>query len=452
MKKPLRAVLALLVPSSIAVIAASFAQPARAFPAFARKYGMSCSACHVGWPIFNPQGQNFRDNGYQFGLGKDDPVTITQGYVPISLRTTPAYQYTRVTNQASDAGPITVQTGGVPLPPGVDILTGGVIAKDISFLLVLSGFGPDGTASAESAWIRLNNLAGTGWLNLKVGKFELDEPASAHRGVALTYGYAAYAGRPTGSVVAFDMGENQVGVELDGHSARSETRYSLSFTSVNGGEGLSKNGWSSPMLYGHVQQAFELGSAILPWVRVGALGGVGWWPTAFETLTDSSGTPQPIPGTGRDHKTFYRVGAEVSWMMGYPATPAFFTVAYLHGRDSAGLIQPNPDTGEDLSGNANSFNGAFVELDWVPFSESSYNATPWLLFARYDVVRYAHGSGDTDGGTLGVRRYLAIGPRAAAAIHLEGHVDRVKGIGFNADGVIRNVQTTAILAGIDFDF
>ncbi len=448
MTKSLRSALALLVPSSIAPIAVSFTHPASAFPAFARKYGTSCSACHLGWPIFNQEGQNFRDNGYQFGLGKDDPVTLSQAYVPISLRTTPAYQYTRLTNQASAGGPVTVQTGGVPLPPGVDILTGGLIAKDISFLLVLSGFGPDGTSSAESAWIRLDNLAKTGWLNLKVGKFELDEPASAHRGVALTYGYAAYAGHPSGSLVPFDMGENQVGVELDGHDARSATRYSLSFTSVNGGEALSGNGWSSPMVYGHVQQAFELGSRILPWVRVGALGGVGWWPTAFAKDADGN----DIPGTGRAHKSFYRAGAEVSWMMGYPATPAFFTVAYLHGRDAAGLIQPNPATGEDLSGSANSFNGGFIELDWVPFSVPSYNATPWLLFARYDVVRYRRGSGDTDGGTLGVRRYLAIGPRAAAAVHLEGHVDRIKGIGYNADGVVRNVQTTVAFAGIDFDY
>jgi hypothetical protein len=453
MTKPLRTTLALLVPAVLVLLAATLARPARAFPAFARKYGMSCSACHVAWPIFNPQGQNFRDNGYQFGLGKDDPITISQGYVPISLRTTPAYQYTRVTNQPSDNGPVTIQTGGVPVPPGVDILTGGTIAKDISFLLVLSGFGPDGTASAESAWVRLDNLANTTWLNLKIGKFELDEPASAHRGVALTYGYAVYAGHPTGSLVPFDMGENQVGFELDGHSARSTTRYSLSVTSVNGGEGLSGNGWSSPMVYGHVQQAFELGNPVLPWVRVGALGGVGWWPTVFDTNgVDADGNPIPIPGTGRDHKTFTRAGAEVSWMLGHPTTPALFTVAYMYGNHSAGLIQPNGDTGEDFSGRSNSFNGGFVEVDWVPLSEPSYNATPWLVFARYDLVRYQHGSGGTDGGTLGVRRYLAIGPRAAAAIHLEGHIDRVKGVGFNADGVTRNVQTTAAFGGIDFDF
>jgi hypothetical protein len=438
---------------------------AEAIPAFARKYGMSCTACHVAWPIFNQEGQNFRDNGYQFGLGKDDPVTVSPAYWPVAMRTTPAYQFTRQTNQPSDQGPITVQSGGVPLPPGVDILTAGTIAKDISFLLVVSGFGPDGLASVESAWARLDNLLGSSWLNFKIGKFELDEPASAHRGVALTYGYAVYGAHPQGSLVPFDMGENQVGIEIDGHDARSATRYSLSFTSLNGGEvgsgRESGNGWSSPMVYGHVQQAFETGSSVLPWVRVGVLGGVGWWPTQFDSCTAAGGCTGPpadqIGGTGRDHKKITRAGAEVSWLMGNATTPLFFTVAYQHGTEAAGLADPtavDPATGVNLSTVSNSFNGGFAELDWVPFAESSYNSVPWLFFARYDAVRFQRGTGNVDGGTVGARRYLALGPRASAAIHLEVHVDQTKGIGAPdpVSGLPMNVVTQSVLAGVDFDF
>ncbi len=431
-----------------AILLVAAATRADAFPAFARKYGMSCSACHVGWPIFNPIGQNFRDNGFQFGLGKDDPVALSQDFLPISLRTTVAYQFTRLTNQPSDQGPITTRTGGVPIPPGIDILTGGTIARDVSFLLVASGFGPDGTASVESAWARLDNLGRTGWLNLKIGKFELDEPASAHRNVTLTTGYAVYGAHPEGTAVPFDFGENQVGLELDGHSPRSTTRYALSFTSANGGEGLSKGGWSSPMLYGHVQQAFELPSPIVPWVRVGALGAVGWWPTTFKTLSGEN-----IPGTGSDLKAYYRAGAEASWMMGHPATPVFFTVAYIYGREKAGLASGTAASGFDLSTESNSFNGGFAEVDWVPFSQPRYNATPWLFFGRYDLVRFRRGAGDVDGGTIGVRRYLGLSPRASAAIHVEGHVDRAKGVGATgADGFPTDVNTQAALAGIDFDF
>ena len=45
----------------------SVSQPGHAIPAFARKYGLPCSACHIGWPILNNFGLAFRDNGYQLG-------------------------------------------------------------------------------------------------------------------------------------------------------------------------------------------------------------------------------------------------------------------------------------------------------------------------------------------------------------------------------------------------
>ena len=38
---------------------------AQAFPAFARKYGLRCTACHEAWPVLNDFGRAFRDNGYQ---------------------------------------------------------------------------------------------------------------------------------------------------------------------------------------------------------------------------------------------------------------------------------------------------------------------------------------------------------------------------------------------------
>ena len=37
----------------------------RLIPAFARKYGLPCSACHTVWPQLNNFGQVFRDNGYR---------------------------------------------------------------------------------------------------------------------------------------------------------------------------------------------------------------------------------------------------------------------------------------------------------------------------------------------------------------------------------------------------
>ena len=58
-------------------------------PAFARKYGLPCSACHEAWPMLNNFGQTFKDNGYQLGNERDAPIYQEPAYWPIMFRTTP---------------------------------------------------------------------------------------------------------------------------------------------------------------------------------------------------------------------------------------------------------------------------------------------------------------------------------------------------------------------------
>jgi hypothetical protein len=55
-------------------------RPAHANPAFARKYGMPCSGCHVAWPLLNNFGQVFRDNGYQMMNDRDSPIWRDKSY------------------------------------------------------------------------------------------------------------------------------------------------------------------------------------------------------------------------------------------------------------------------------------------------------------------------------------------------------------------------------------
>jgi hypothetical protein len=406
------------------------AMRAEAFPAFARKYGMACTACHQAWPVLNQQGVSFRDNGYQFDRGKDAPEALRPEYLPIAFRTFVGYQYTRTTNQESDSGPITVASGSVAHPE-VDLLTGGTLARNISFLLVIAGFGRDGAASVESGWARLDNLGGSGWLNAKVGKFELDQPYSGHRALTLTAGFPAYSAHLPASAVGFDLAENHLGIEIDGHAPRSTTRYAVSLVSASGDPG-SANAFSSPVIYGHLQQSLEPLASGLTWLRVGALGAVGWWPTEFSTLGG-----EPIAGTGRSHKRFYRAGADVAGYLGYPALPLAITVAYIYGREEEGLALD--DSGSPMP--ANHFHSGFVELDWTPSIET-------VIFARYDALRFGTGPGNTDAGTLGVRHYVALGPRASIAVHLEGHAERVRGVGAGGD----DVATQVVMAGLDLDF
>src|SRR5712672_1369274 len=73
-----------------------------AIPAFARKYGLRCSACHTAWPELSAFGQRFKDNGYQLGNDRDSPIFQNNAYWPIAMRTTPQYRVENTTNQVTD--------------------------------------------------------------------------------------------------------------------------------------------------------------------------------------------------------------------------------------------------------------------------------------------------------------------------------------------------------------
>ena len=105
----------------------------RAIPAFARKYGLPCSACHTAWPELNNFGQVFRDNGYQLGNERDSPIWQNPSYFPITFRITPNWHRESTNNLAVDSIPGggpgstlvagTVQQNGFDLS-GMDFLVG----------------------------------------------------------------------------------------------------------------------------------------------------------------------------------------------------------------------------------------------------------------------------------------------------------------------------------------
>src|SRR5262244_4006318 len=108
-----------------AILCAS--QPASAVPAFARKYGMRCSACHEAWPMLNYFGQKFKDNGYQLMNDRDSPVWQNPSYWPVTFRITPFWS-----RESNDKfGPVDTPSGETKLTTtgfnlgGLDILSGG---------------------------------------------------------------------------------------------------------------------------------------------------------------------------------------------------------------------------------------------------------------------------------------------------------------------------------------
>jgi hypothetical protein len=418
----------------------------RAIPAFARKYGLPCSSCHEAWPKLSAFGQAFKDNGYQLGNERDAPVFQQPAYWPIAMRISPNWHRESnnhmVLDDPNDPSGIIEQkvtTHGFDLT-GLDILTAGTLAKNISFLLVPSA-DETGAFHFESASVRFSNLLGSSWLNIKVGKFELDNLISEKRILALSSNggfYQAYHFAPVGDVNTFGIGDNQLGAELMGHSKNDRTRYSVSLLSSNDGNVDLPNGHGYDTFL-TASQAFQVGSLGLQ--RVGAFAYIGRAPTYYSTA-DAGATL--IDGLGQ--KSFYRAGLIGLWYI----KKLDFSTMWTHASDSA-FLGTATAANQDLpvGGRAPVWNGGMVE--------THYNVNPQLvLINRYELIRMSQQAlptnpgnlGNIDALTFGYRYYPFIGTRAGFAFHNEYSIIRQRGVSLNG----LDVTTGSLFLGFDFAF
>jgi len=444
-----------------------------AIPAFARKYGLPCSACHTAWPELNNFGQVFRDNGYQLMNERDSPIWQNPSYFPMTLRMTPNWHFEHTTNQPVDSTPgdggsptvsKVVNVNGFDLS-GMDFWTAGTLFKNISFSLLPSS---DATASFhfENAFVRFDNLGHSPWLNLKFGKFELDNWISEKRFLFLSNNgglYQSYHFAPAGDTNGVGIGDNQLGMELAGHSVNSYTRYSVALLSDNDGNvGLPSNRGYSVFL--SFSQAFAGGTQGLQ--RIGAYALIGQQPTYYMT---SGGVP--IAGEGIGNKPYYRVGFNGDFYLFNSKLELL--PFFLHGYDNVylGIGQPSNipiadacPTGTGCQGP--SWNSGFLE--------AHYYYSPQLVFiGRYELIRMdtqavpgtPGNQSNIDAYSVGYRWYPIMFSRAGLAFHNEYSI--VKSIGIvplSGDGVGLPPLTTlplgnngkvwsgSLFIGFDFDF
>jgi len=437
-------------------------EPAHAIPAFARKYGLPCSACHEAWPKLNNFGQVFKDNGYQLGNDRDAPIYQQPSYWPIAFRITPNWHRehdSALPNDQSPTGVSGVSTQGFDLS-GMDILAGGTLHKNITFLLVPSADN-QGSFHFEAAWVRFDNLLKSRWLNVKFGKFELDNVISEKRILTLSQNgglYQAYHYLPfvdptqTGSLVlpagapgeigvrstAFGLGDNQLGLEVSGHSRNSYTRYSAALlSSTDGDVGLpTSRGYDTYLTF---SQAFNAGSLGLQ--RGGAFAYFGQSPTRF--LTQSGNI---VPGTGFGNRNFYRVG--VYGLIYFKKLD--FMPMFTHAGEDARLTLGFPSDGILPTGIHNpTWNGTMVE--------AHYTATPqFIVVGRYENIRVSQqlftasptDLGNLNSYTIGYRYYPFMTSRAGFAIHNE--YSRVRSV--RTSSLATNETTDSVFIGMDFIF
>jgi hypothetical protein len=437
-------------------------QNAHALPAFARKYGLRCSACHEAWPMLNYFGQKFKDNGYQLMNDRDAPIWQNPSYWPITLRIVPFWSrestnrvgVDSVTGDASSALTETqVTTTGFNIS-GLDILTGGTLDKNISFLLVPSS-DETGAFHFESVNVRLDNLLHSPWLNVKFGKFELDNFVSEKRIMTLSAqgsAYQIYHFIPVNDGNIFgQMGDNQLGLEWMGHSMNDRTRVSAAVFSSTDGNVDTPYGRNAYSGFFAASQAFDAGK--LGVERIGAYAMVGQAPTMYLT---SGGVP--LPSTGLSYQGYSREGFEGLFYLG----KFNFLVVTQHGSDSAwfgacyGDIIDGPCTNNNTPGTtlppgarSPTWNGAFVETHYVYSPQLVFiQRSEWVRMSQQGLPGTPSNLGNIDNYTFAWRWYPIMTSRAGFAFHNEYAWFRQQGT-----APLGNALTSSsLMFGFDFDF
>lgn len=459
---------------TITFLILSASQSASALPAFARKYGLRCSACHEAWPMLNYFGQKFKDDGYQLMNDRDSPIWQNPSYWPATFRMTPNWHRESSDKVAVDSviGDGTsaslerkITTHGFDLT-GLDFHTAGTLEKNFSFYLLPSS-DSTGAFHFEQVFARLDNLAGSPWLNFKVGKFELDNLISEKRILTLTSISGAYQTyhfvAPGDANIFGGIGDNQLGVEWMGHSANDRTRISAALLSSNAGNVNIPYGNSYSAFFA-ASRALDVGKLGVD--RIGAYAMVGEAPTGYLT---SGGAP--LAGTGFANKSFHREGLVGLFYFG----KLDFLAMTQHGWDNAwfgqgygdyidtfaaggtcnsaaGPVACNNVPGTQLAAGsrAPTWNGYLLETHYVYNPQLIFvQRSEWERMSQQSTPGTASNLGNIDMYTFGYRWYPIMNPRAGFAIHNEYSWIRQRGA---SPVTATDLTNSSLLLGFDFDF
>jgi hypothetical protein len=324
----------------------------REIPAFARKYGMKCSACHFAAPVLNSFGLAFKDNGYRMKVGTDDLRLKDPGYWPAFAWLWKNYQL-----DVERVGGQTVQRRGRIADGAVAFGGLGSISDKISFRFVPIIY-EDGFEFLDAGWVRYNQALGSDWLNIRLGAGELDLPIGAGRDhnmstprFALMYAYSV-----PGSVPRFNLFGAPTGIELMGHDRGSRNRYTLSVFNSSGAPEAHCT-FCAPSVFGRVTHRRDLPNGFLRSVQLGAFGTYATWAVGPDTS---------------DLKGQQRLGADLEFVLGSDVLPLRVTAMAMTGRDDRELVE--------LATTDPKFNAGMLQLEYVP-------SLSWVFYSRLQLIR-----------------------------------------------------------------
>ncbi len=155
---------------------------AEAIPVFARKYKLSCAACHAAFPRLNEFGKQFVKSNYRFPNWKDttvktgDEMLALPESVPLAIRAQ-AYM------QQREAKSISLQTGetsqaatDIQAPYLIKLLSSAPLSENISYYFygIFAEKGGNGSVIIEDAWFSYDDLFDTG-ADMMFGQFQVSD-------------------------------------------------------------------------------------------------------------------------------------------------------------------------------------------------------------------------------------------------------------------------------------
>lgn len=162
--------------AALLLLLSAVVTPASAIPAFARKYGVTCSLCHSAAPKLNAYGETFAGNGFEMMPGEAPRDTIDTGDVllrlqrdiPLAVRFDAYAQF--LTDAPQDATSFDLQT-----PWMIKLLSAGQIANKVSYYMYFFLSERGHVAGLEDAYVQFTDIAESG-VSLLVGQFQVSDP------------------------------------------------------------------------------------------------------------------------------------------------------------------------------------------------------------------------------------------------------------------------------------
>ncbi len=166
----------------LTLTAGLWAVSAQAMPEFARKYNLSCAACHSAFPKLNQFGEHFAannmklDNWREGTMDAGDERLALPDHVPLALRAQ-AYVQAR---DGKNIDPITGETRTADTdfqaPYLIKLLSSAPLSDNITYYFygIFAEKGGNGEVVVEDAWFRHADVFGSG-VGMQLGQFQVSD-------------------------------------------------------------------------------------------------------------------------------------------------------------------------------------------------------------------------------------------------------------------------------------